>query len=116
MTFWENVWQQVAKEMPRQDPRPKTWAGFLGAMLTALVLVAIWFPIRLIYEILKAIDLSDKPDHTKEAQRTFPRRLFPLARPSEQERIRPLSFRARRPSPPLHDAFFEAFEISTPKT
>ena len=71
MTLWENVWQQVAKEMPRHDPRPKTWGGFIGATLAALVVIAIWFPIRLIHEILKSIDFSETPDHTKEAQELF---------------------------------------------
>jgi hypothetical protein len=71
VSFWENVWEQVAKEMPRRDPRPKTWGGFIGATLTALLLVAIWFPIRLIAELLKTIDLSEKPDHRREAQALF---------------------------------------------
>ncbi len=71
MTLWETVWQQVAKEMPRHDPRPKSWGGFIGATLAALVIIAIWFPIRLIHEILKTIDFSEKPDHTKEAQQLF---------------------------------------------
>ena len=39
---------------------------------------------------------------------TFPRRLFPLARPSEQERIRPLGLERVDLPRPLHDAFFEA--------
>ena len=107
MTLWENVWQQVAKEMPRHEPRPKTWAGFIGATLAALVIIAIWFPIRLIHEILKATDLSEKPDHSKEAQQLF-REAYSLS----------LDLRARSNSPlgleridlprPLHDAFFEA--------
>jgi hypothetical protein len=108
VTFWENVWQQVAKEMPRQDPRPKTWAGFFGAMLTALVLVAIWFPIRLIYEILKTIDLSEKPDHAKEAQQLF-RDAYSLSLdlPSKTEFARSVLERVDLPRP-LYDAFFEA--------
>jgi hypothetical protein len=108
VTFWENVWQQVAKEMPRQDPRPKTWAGFLGAMFTALVLVAIWFPIRLIYEILKTIDLSDKPDHTKEAQHLF-RDAYSLSLdlPSKTEFARSVLESIDLPRP-LYEAFFEA--------
>jgi hypothetical protein len=109
VTFWENVWQQVAKEMPRRDPRPKTWAGFLGAMLTALVLVAIWFPIRLIYEILKTIDLSDKPDHTKEAQQLF-RDAYSLSLdlPTKIDFANSVLERVNLPRP-LHEAFFEAF-------
>ena len=109
MTLWENVWQQVAKEMPRQDPRPKSWGGFIGATLAALVIIAIWFPIRLIHEILKAIDLSEKPDHTKEAQQLF-REAYSLSLdlPSKSEFARSVLERADLPRP-LHDAFFEAF-------
>ena len=71
MTLWENVWREVAKELPRSDPRPKSWGGFLGAMLAAIIIIAIWFPIRLIHELLKAIDLSEKPDHRDEARQLF---------------------------------------------
>ena len=108
MTLWENVWQQVAKEMPRQDPRPKTWAGFIGATLAALVIIAIWFPIRLIHEILKAIDLSEKPDHTKEAQQLF-REAYSLSLdlPSKSEFANSVLEHVDLPRP-LHDAFFEA--------
>jgi hypothetical protein len=108
VTLWENVWQQVAKEMPRQDPRPKTWAGFIGAMLAVLVIIAIWFPIRLIHEILKAIDLSEKPDHTKEAQQLF-REAYSLSLdlPSKSEFAKSVLEHVDLPHP-LYDAFFEA--------
>ena len=46
MTLWENVWREVAKELPRSDPRPKSWGGFFGATLAAIIIIAIWFPIR----------------------------------------------------------------------
>ena len=96
MTLWENVWEQVAKEMPRRDPRPKTWGGFFGATLAAFVIIAIWFPIRLIHELLKAIDLSEKPDHTSEAQQLF-REAYSLSCDlPEQKRIRQLGARPHR--------------------
>lgn len=108
MTLWENVWQQVANEMPRRDPRPKTWAGFIGAILTALVIIAIWFPIRLIHELLKAIDLSEKPDHTREAQQLFCE-AYSLScdLPSKSEFANSVLDRIDLPRS-LHDAFFEA--------
>ena len=109
MTLWENVWEQVAKEMPRHDPRPKTWGGFIGATLAALVIIAIWFPIRLIHELLKAIDFSEKPDHTNEARQLF-REAYSLSRdlPSKSAFASSVMERVDLPRP-LHDAFFEAF-------
>ena len=71
MTFWENVWKQVARELPSREPLPKTWGSFFGAVLTAGLLIAIWFPIRLIHELLRAIDFSEKSDHRAEAQALF---------------------------------------------
>jgi hypothetical protein len=108
VTLWENVWQQVAKEMPRREPRPKTWAGFIGATLAALVIIAVWFPIRLIHEILKAIDLSEKPDHAKEAQQLF-REAFSLSLdlPSKSEFANSVLEHVDLPQL-LYDAFFEA--------
>jgi hypothetical protein len=108
VTLWENVWQEVAKEMPRRDPRPKTWGGFIGATLTALVIIAIWFPIRLIHELLKAIDLSEKPDHTKDAQQLF-REAYSLScdLPSKSAFANSILEQVDLPRP-LHDAFFEA--------
>lgn len=108
MTLWENVWREVAKEMPRSNPRPKTWAGFVGATIAALLVIAIWLPIRLIHEILKAIDLSEKPDHTSEAQQLF-RDAYSISRdlPSKTEFARSVLQHVDLPRP-LHDAFFDA--------
>ncbi len=78
MTLWESVWGQVKAEMPQPAARPKTWGGFLGATFAAFIVIAIWFPIRLIAELLKTIDFSEKPDHGREAQRPFPRSLCPV--------------------------------------
>jgi hypothetical protein len=109
VTLWENVWREVAKEMPRSDPRPKSWGGFIGATVAAIIIVAIWFPIRLVHELLKAIDLSEKPDHSREARELF-REAYSLSRdlPSKTDFARSVLDRADLP-PPLHDAFFEAF-------
>ena len=116
MTLWENVWPQVAKEMPRREPRPKSWAAFIGATLAALVIIAIWFPIRLIHELLKAIDFSEKPDHTQEARQLF-REAYSRScdLPSKSEFANSVLDHAALPRP-LHDALFEAFERSMPKT
>jgi hypothetical protein len=108
VTLWENVWQQVAAEMPRRDPRPKTWGSFLGATLATLVIIAIWFPIRLIHELLKAIDLSEKPDHTSEAQQLF-RDAYSLScdLPGKSEFANSVLDHIDLPRS-LHDALFEA--------
>ena len=71
MTFWENIWREVAREMPTPAPRPRSWAGFFGALATATFLIAVWFPIRLVHEVFKAIDLTEKPDHAAEAHQLF---------------------------------------------
>ena len=109
MTLWENVWRDVAKEMPRSDPRPKSWGGFIGAMLAAIVIIAIWFPIRLIHELLKAIDLTERPDHTAEARQLF-QEAYSLScdLPSKTDFARSVLAHATVP-PALHDAYFEAF-------
>ncbi len=109
MTLWENVWQQVAKEMPRHEPRPKTWGGFIGATLAAFFIIAIWFPIRLIHELLKAIDFSERPDHTKEARELF-REAYSLScdLPSKSDFANSVLGDVDLPRP-LHEAFFEAF-------
>ena len=38
MSLWENVWEQVRKEMPEGPARPKTWGGFIGALFAAVAL------------------------------------------------------------------------------
>ena len=108
MTLWDNVWEQVAKEMPRRDPRPKTWGGFIGAMLAALLIIAIWFPIRLIAELLKTIDFSEAPDHAKEARQLF-REAYSLSRdlPSRSAFADSVLDHVDPPRP-LRDALFEA--------
>jgi hypothetical protein len=83
VTFWENVWKEVAKELPSRQPLPKTWGGFFGAVLTAALLIAIWFPIRLVHELLRTLDLSAKPDHRAEAQALF-REAYDLRATSRQ--------------------------------
>jgi hypothetical protein len=108
MTFLENVWSQVAKELPSREGRPKTWGGFFGAALAACVLIAIWFPIRLIFEILKMIDFSQKPDHAAEARDLF-RDAYDLSRdlPTKNDFAASILAHVRLPRP-LYDAFFEA--------
>lgn len=71
MSLWDNVWDQVRKEMPQPTPHPRTWAGFIGALAVACVVVAIWFPIRLIAEILKAIPTHEPADRRAESQALF---------------------------------------------
>lgn len=71
MTLWENVWSAVAREMPRREPRPRSWGGFIGAAIMAVAIIVIWFPVRLIHELLKAIDLSEKPDYAEDALQLF---------------------------------------------
>jgi hypothetical protein len=109
VTFWENLWRGVAEEMPALPSRKRSWAGFLAALVTALLLAAIWFPIRLIHEILKAINLSEKPDHTAEARRLYAE-ASELARalPSKSEFAK-AALRGVDLPPPLHDFLFEAF-------
>jgi hypothetical protein len=109
VTLWETVWREVAEEMPRPASRPRTWGGFIGATLTALAIIAIWFPIRLAYEVLKAIDLSEKPDHSAEARELFAE-AYSLSRdlPAKSEFAASILQHVELPAP-LHDAFFEAF-------
>lgn len=108
MTLWEHVWGQVEAEMPRPHPRPKTWGGFLGALFIALVIIAIWFPIRLVAELLKTIDFSEKPDHSREARNLF-REAYVLSRdlPTRNEFADSVLRHIDLPRS-LHDAFFEA--------
>ena len=108
MTLWQNVWEQLAKEMPKPQPAPKTWGGFFGAALAALLIVVVWFPIRLIAELLKTIDLSEKPDHRREAQDLF-REAYALSRdlPTRNEFANSVLAHINLPRA-LHDAFFDA--------
>lgn len=71
MSLWENVWDQVRKEMPEAAARPKTWGGFVGAFVVAALVIAVWFPIRLVAEILKAIPTDRKSDHRPESEALF---------------------------------------------
>ena len=71
MTFWESVWSHVKDEMPGLPSRSRSWPGFFGALVAAALLMAIWFPIRLIFEILKTIDFHPKPDRRTEAHELF---------------------------------------------
>ena len=72
MSLWETVFNQVKDEMPHLDfSRRRSWPSFIGAAIVALIILCIWFPIRLIAELLKAVDLSDKPDHRTEALALF---------------------------------------------
>jgi hypothetical protein len=108
VTLWEQVWEQVRKEAPARQPREKTWGGFLGATLAALAIVAVWFPIRLLHELLKTVDLSEKPDHRSEARELF-RKAYALSRdlPSRNEFADSVLRHLALP-PNLHDALFEA--------
>jgi hypothetical protein len=108
MTLWETVWSQVKAEMPQPPARPRTWAGFLGAMVAALAIIAIWFPIRLIAELLKTIDFSNKPDHAAEARVLF-REAYSLScdLPSKNDFAESVLRHVDLPSS-LHDALFEA--------
>ena len=79
MTFWETAWSRVRAEMPALPSRTRSWPGFFGALFVMLVLVAIWFPIRLVAELLKTIDLSEKPDRAREMKELF-REAYALTR------------------------------------
>ena len=78
-------------------------------MLAALLIVAIWFPIRLIHELLKAIDLSEKPDHSQEVRELF-REAYSRScdLPSKSDFAHSVLDHAALPRA-LHDALFEAF-------
>jgi hypothetical protein len=108
VTFWENIWKEVAKELPSREPLPKTWGGFFGAVLSAALLIAIWFPTRLIHELLRILDLSAKPDHRAEAQALF-REAYDLSRdiPSRAEFAASVLAPLTLPGP-LRDAAFDA--------
>lgn len=108
MTLWETVWSQVRAEMPEQPSRPRSWGGFFGAMIAALVIIAIWFPIRLVAELLKTIDFSERPDHTREAQELF-RQAYTLSRdlPSKNDFATSVLRHVDLPRS-LHEKFFEA--------
>lgn len=71
MTLLETVWEQVRKEIPEGAKHQRTWGGFLGAACAAAVIVAVWFPIRLTAEILKAIPTNKPADHSAESQALF---------------------------------------------
>lgn len=71
MSLWESVWEQVRKEMPAAPAQPKTWGSFVGAFVVATLVIAIWFPIRLVAEILKAIPTDRKTDYRPESEALF---------------------------------------------
>ncbi len=108
MTLWETVWSQVRAEMPEQPSRPRSWGGFFGALIAGLVIIAIWFPIRLVAELLKTIDFSERPNHTSEAQELF-RQAYTLSRdlPSKNDFATSVLRHVDLPCS-LHEKFFEA--------
>lgn len=108
MTLWETVWSQVKAEMPQAQAQPRTWGGFLGAMIAAAMIIAIWFPIRFIAELLKTIDFSKKPDHAREGQELF-QTAYSLSRdlPSRNDFAESVLRHVELPRS-LHDALFEA--------
>lgn len=108
MTLWESVWDEVRNQMPRRESHPRTWAGAAAAFVAATALIAIWFPIRLVAEIVKAIDVTAKPDHRPEAEALF-RQVYALScdLPSRSDFARSVLAHVEL-SNSLHDAFFEA--------
>lgn len=108
MTLWETVRSQVKVEMPRPEPRPRTWGGFLGAMLAAVAVIVVWFPIKLIHELLKTIDLSERPDHRQESEALF-REAYALScdLPTKNEFANSILGHIELPDS-LHNTFFEA--------
>ena len=68
MNLWETVWERLREERPELPTQPRSWGGFFGAAVAALVVLVIWFPVRLIHEIIKALPLTQKPDHQTESQ------------------------------------------------
>jgi hypothetical protein len=94
--------------MPQQPSRPRSWPGFFGALIAGLVIIAIWFPIRLVAELLKTIDFSARPDHRHEAQELF-REAYSLSRdlPSRNDFANSVLRHVTLPHS-LHDALFEA--------
>jgi hypothetical protein len=108
VTLWETVWSQVKAEIPQPQAQPRTWGGFVGAMVAALVIIAVWLPIRFIAELLKTIDFSEKPDHTKEARELF-QDAYSLSRdlPSRNDFAESVLRHVQLPRG-LHHALFEA--------
>lgn len=108
MTLWETVWAEVKSEMPRLASRPRTWGGFIGAVVAAAAVVTIWFPIRFVHELLKTIDLNEKPDLAREAQELF-REAYSLSRdlPARNEFAASVLQHVDLPRS-LHDALFDA--------
>ena len=106
MSLWETAWGQVKDEMPKFDfSRNRSWGGFFGALIVALILLCIWFPIRLLSELLKLVDLSEKPDHTLEAQQLFREaQALSLQLPSKSEFARSVLDTVNLP-PAFHDAW-----------
>ena len=94
--------------MPKRNAHPKTWGSFLGATLAAAVVIAVWFPVRLIAEILKTADLSEKPDHRREAPALF-REAYTLSRdlPSRNDFAESVLSQVTLPHS-MHTALFEA--------
>lgn len=108
MKLWESVWEEVRKEAPSSPTHQKTWGGFFGAAFAGLAIVAVWFPIRLVAELLKAIDLAEKPDHRREAEALF-REAYALScdLPSKSQFAESVLCHVGLP-PTLHAAFFDA--------
>jgi len=68
MNLWETVWERLRQERPELPTQPRSWGGFLGAAFAGLIVLIIWFPVRLIHEIIKALPLTQKPDHRTESE------------------------------------------------
>jgi Type IV secretion-system coupling protein DNA-binding domain len=109
VTLWETVWEQLKKEMPKTETQhQRSWGGFVGAALMALFLVVIAFPIKLLSEIFKAVDLSQKPDHRAEALQLFREaQALALELPSKSEFARSVLDTQNLP-PALQDAWHAA--------
>ncbi|MGE3642882.1 MAG: ATP-binding protein [Beijerinckiaceae bacterium] len=71
MTLWETVWEQLRREMPQRAPLDKTWGGFFGGLAMAIIIIAIWFPVRLAAELLKTLPTNQKPDFRAESHALF---------------------------------------------
>lgn len=74
----------------------------------AVAIIIVWFPSRFVAELLKAVDLSEKPDHTAEARELF-RQAYSLSRDltSKNDFADPVLRHVQLP-PSLHDAFFDS--------
>ena len=68
MNLWETVWERLRQERPELPSHPRSWGGFFGAAVAGLIVLVIWFPVRLIHEIIKALPLTQKPDHRSESE------------------------------------------------